>query len=401
MRKNNSHPGCLFLFAIPFAGVGVLMMWLTLDALVSWRSALGYTEVEAQILSVDLNSYSGDDSTTYEVTATYEYSYNGRELTGSRVGLFAGSDNIGDYHERIYQRLREAQQNHQRVPCYVNPKDPTEAYLDLEMRWGMIFFYLIFVIAFGGVGFGLMGFMGYQMVKGMRAGRLFAAVPIVIAAASKLIESKSTPSSAGDESAKATVPTAPSPSPSVESRVTRAKRSLVVQTSGGKKVLARILLAVIWNLIALPITWAMWPQFSEGDLITSMFLIVPGLGLLFALGAAVDLVHWKKFGMSTLSFREPPKTGQNWSCILTNNAVLRFDNGFAIQLKRPTKHKQKDEADLLAETEAYSQRDGDSGLYLPFQIFVPPSDNPHYLISISADIPGLDFRAEFKVNAET
>ena len=44
--------------------------------------------------------------------------------------------------------------------CYVNPKMPAQAVLYRDMRWFLLFFYVIFLIAFGGFGLGIVFFKG-------------------------------------------------------------------------------------------------------------------------------------------------------------------------------------------------------------------------------------------------
>lgn len=82
---------------------------------------------------------------TYRVEAYYRYTFAGQTHTGSRVGVMAGgSDNIGDWHQRTYYRLKAAQDRDVSVTVWVNPADPAEAVLDREMRWGMLAFRSVF-----------------------------------------------------------------------------------------------------------------------------------------------------------------------------------------------------------------------------------------------------------------
>ncbi len=384
----NGGPGCLFLFSLPFAGVGVLMFFMTLNVLNQWRRANTWQEVKAHLVSVDLHSHTSDDSTTYEVAASYNYQFGGSRYSGTRVGLTVGSDNIGDYHERVYDRLRKAMDEDQQVPCYVNPEDPTEAYLDLELRWGMLIFYMVFVFMFGGAGFGIMGFSGYQLFKKVVAIGLFKHLSSQSKSA-PISKSKTTPKPALADDIKTIQGTA------------STKGLRLYQTAGAKKIVRHIVIAVVWNLFAIPITWFAWPKLADGDLLTSMLLIFPLIGSLLAIAAVLDAIHWRKFGLSNLSLKAPPKAGQRWSCVLTNNAVLRFDNGFKIQLKRPVKFRSDKEPDVLAETESYPQNSGRSGLYLPFSLMVPPSENLRWLLEVTADIPGLDYKAEFEIKGDT
>src|SRR5215831_1343317 len=89
--------GCLALFALPFMAVGVAALCFALDDLWSWTRMSGWEPVPAQLESLDLASRSGDQSTTYQVRATYRYSFAGRSYTGDRVAIDGMADNIGSF----------------------------------------------------------------------------------------------------------------------------------------------------------------------------------------------------------------------------------------------------------------------------------------------------------------
>ena len=106
--------------------------------------------------SADLKAHAGRKLTTYEVTAEYVYTYGGQEYKGSRVGFDSGADNIGSFHQNAYQELSKCQKSKTPFRCFVNPAQPSEAALYRDPRWEMLAFKMIFVLAFGGVGFGLL-----------------------------------------------------------------------------------------------------------------------------------------------------------------------------------------------------------------------------------------------------
>lgn len=168
MAENlNQRPGCLALFALPFALVGVAMaVWAGSD-LVKWRRMSSWNPVECRILHAELESTRGSDSTTWKVSARYRYLVGGREYVGDRVAVTIGSDNIGDFHQRLFRRLDAHRRAGTPALCWVNPEDPRDAILHREMRWEMFLFKLAFVLAFGGVGLGLL----IYALSGMRRAR--------------------------------------------------------------------------------------------------------------------------------------------------------------------------------------------------------------------------------------
>ena len=143
------------LFALPFAGVGVWMLWSIGSTVIDAWQMNSWLPAEATVINAGYTTSSGDDSDTYEAYAQYRYYWNGQRFTGDRVSISAGGDNIGDYQTETGRRLSAAQRSGQPITVYVNPAQPSEAIVNRDIRWGMIGFKSIFVFVFGGVGFGL------------------------------------------------------------------------------------------------------------------------------------------------------------------------------------------------------------------------------------------------------
>jgi hypothetical protein len=144
------------LFALPFAGVGVWMLWSIGGTLHDAWQMRDWVAVEARLTDAGFETRSGEDSDTYKAYASYSYRYGGREYTGNRVGTGSGADNIGDYQQDTGRRLQAALQRGEPIRIYVDPADPAESVIDRDVRWGMVGFRSIFVVVFGGVGFGLL-----------------------------------------------------------------------------------------------------------------------------------------------------------------------------------------------------------------------------------------------------
>jgi hypothetical protein len=144
------------LFALPFAGVGVWMLWLISSTLIDAWEMRAWLPAQAQVISAGYTTSSGEDSDTYEAHAQYRYYWNGQTYTGDRVSISSGGDNIGDYQTETGSRLSAAQRSGEPITVYVNPDQPSEAVVNRDIRWGMVGFKSIFVFVFGGVGFGLL-----------------------------------------------------------------------------------------------------------------------------------------------------------------------------------------------------------------------------------------------------
>ena len=63
-------------------------------------------------------------STTYTIEASYRYQYRGRTYHSERVGLFSGSNNIGDFQQRACEELSNFEGLETPFHCLVNPAKP-------------------------------------------------------------------------------------------------------------------------------------------------------------------------------------------------------------------------------------------------------------------------------------
>ena len=86
------------LFSLPFAGIGTVMAYLSLNMVINSIQMSSWPEVPATIEYSEL-VLGGSKSTTYSIKAKYSYEVNGQTYHGERVGLSSGSDNVGKFHQ--------------------------------------------------------------------------------------------------------------------------------------------------------------------------------------------------------------------------------------------------------------------------------------------------------------
>lgn len=145
------------LFALPFAGVGIgMLLFLLLPLLREWQAMQTWVPTEAYVTAAELKSTRGSKSTTYRAVASFQYTWDGLDYTGSRVSLSKGADNIGDYQQETASTLISAMQNQTPVTLYINPRHPSQSVYDRNLRPIMVAFYGLFIVIFGGVGIGLL-----------------------------------------------------------------------------------------------------------------------------------------------------------------------------------------------------------------------------------------------------
>lgn len=142
----------LVLFGLAFLAGGLFAGVLPMIKTVyGWVQARDWEPVAARVLSTELLIHRGE-TTTYRALARYEYDYRGQRYGGTRIGLdSAGADNIGTWHQDMHAKLRAAQGRND-LTVWVNPRAPTEAVIDREMRWPLLVFRVPFALLFTGIG---------------------------------------------------------------------------------------------------------------------------------------------------------------------------------------------------------------------------------------------------------
>jgi len=158
--KENSRSLGIAVFGILILFLGLFVGYATFGKM-SFRylQTASWAEVPATIQSLDLEQKrrtgsrtSGNNtSLTFTVTGNYTYHFEGRQFQSSSIGLSSSRDNISTYWQDLYYTLN-ARQGPLQATAYVNPANPTEAYLDRTLRWRPFIFGGIFVLIFCAAG---------------------------------------------------------------------------------------------------------------------------------------------------------------------------------------------------------------------------------------------------------
>jgi hypothetical protein len=267
-RKSNIAlgSGCLTLFAL--IGLGALG-WVGVT-FARWNAMQSWVAVPATVLAVDLLQHSGDDSTTYEATATYRYEYQGQLFTGTRVGLREGADNIGNFHEGMHADLEAARERGTPVMAYVDPSEPANAVLNRELRPSVLTLQIVLGLVFAGVGVGL--------IKAVRYG------------AQKL---------ATEQLQQARYPGEPWRwrADWATGRITSSARGAAYAAIG---------FAVLWNLVSLPVLVFVPEEIAAGNRLAAIALLFPLVGLGLAAWAVRAWLQLRRFKVATLTIPAGP-----------------------------------------------------------------------------------------------
>ena len=251
------------LFALPFAGVGVWMAWtIGSSAIDAWQMR-SWQPVSATVISAGYRTNSGDDSDTYEAYAGYQYSWHGQRYSGDRVSLSSGGDNIGDYQRDMGRRLSNAQLNGEPITVYVNPEQPGESIIDRSIRWGLTGFKSIFLLVFGGVGFGLL----YAVIRAPKE------------------KDTSDPQYSGK------------PWLLNDDWQTGTLRSNSKASMWGAWAFA-----ALWNLISAPTPFIAYREIVNNDnYVALVALLFPFVGMILIIWALKRTVEWRRFGPAPLT----------------------------------------------------------------------------------------------------
>jgi len=154
LGKSFTGWGCISLFALPFAAVGIFMtagLWKNVRE--SREIISDWAIVPAVIESAELKTARGSKGgTTYNAVGAFSYVYEGRTHRSERVSLSDGGDNVSDFQQKLYHRMNAALKSGGKLDCYVNPADPAQAVLNAEWRPEMALFHAAFGLLFGGFG---------------------------------------------------------------------------------------------------------------------------------------------------------------------------------------------------------------------------------------------------------
>lgn len=356
------------------SGFTASMVW-------DWKEMQAWILADAYILDTDLVESDSDDGVTYRVTATYTYSFGGREYTGTRVAVQDVSDNLGNFHHEAQQTLESHRRAGEPMPCYVNPEQPEEAVLYRDLRAGVLALFGGLGAVFTLVGLGVMiaGVAGGRMVRRRQENRAQA--------------------------------------PGQPWLWKEDWRKGVIRSSNTIEMIGSLVFAVLWNGVSwLPLFIVPVPD-DEGKWVLLILLLFPAIGVGMAIWAARCVIRWRKFGeMAFYMASVPGVTGGYLEGMIRIPRPIRPDADFRLTLrclKRVTtgSGKNKTTTDHVVWEHEHALPPNQmlqdaTQCAVPVRFAIPydtpqsaPDDTPPILwkLEASAPMPGVDFSATFEV----
>ncbi|MBN2269096.1 MAG: DUF3592 domain-containing protein [Sedimentisphaerales bacterium] len=132
-RKATRSVGVGIFAILGLVGAGMLYT-LTIRPIARTIDARNWIETPCKIISAQVRSHEGDDSTTYSIDIFYEYNFDGQTYKSSRYGFIGGSSSGYSGKAEVVNAYKKAKN----PVCYVNPKDPSEAVLKRGLSLGLL-----------------------------------------------------------------------------------------------------------------------------------------------------------------------------------------------------------------------------------------------------------------------
>lgn len=142
----------LVLFGIPFLLAGLaISFFLGVKPFLKVQDAKSWVPTPATILSSEVRTHRGSDSTTYSIQITFAYSWEGTRHTSNKYNFSTGSSSGRESKARV---VRAYPVGHQ-FKAFVNPNNPSEAVINPAFQWIYLLLF-VFGSVFWMVGLGVM-----------------------------------------------------------------------------------------------------------------------------------------------------------------------------------------------------------------------------------------------------
>ncbi|MDX2177082.1 MAG: DUF3592 domain-containing protein [Candidatus Sumerlaeia bacterium] len=223
----HTAPGCLIPFFLIFAIAGAAAGFFLFRNIQKGREVENtWPQVPARIISSQIITNHDSDGNTYRPEFTYVYEFEGRQESATGHSPARFSSGYGWANRRLAEHPVGSE-----TMVYVNPADPSEAYI--EGASGMLWLFLLIPAVFIAVGIG-----GPVWVLRSRSAESTA-----LPAPSAADLSQRTPSGSGK--AFGCFPAAPKTTPG-----RRLAVSIPPETSGVARIIGLLLVSIIWNGIS-------------------------------------------------------------------------------------------------------------------------------------------------------
>ena len=248
------------LFSMPFAGIGLFLIYQTYSRVEETWTIKGWNKTKALIQQAELKVHRGTEGgETYKVEARYLYEYEGKPYQGTRVSISSASDNFGSYQKDVYEELAIHQRTGVPFHCFVNPERPEESILYHDLRLGPTLFLLNCGLVFAGFGIG--GTLGSirKFLSARRVAQLKAAHP--------------------DE-------------PWLHDLRWQGRR---LRSTATREFVGLLILALFFNALSFPVVLFILPDaLKRGEYFSLFFILIPAIAMLLMALTVHAFLVWRR-----------------------------------------------------------------------------------------------------------
>lgn len=327
----------LLLFSLPFFSVGIGFLILSIiPTLYLATAAPHWDQVPVTLEYAKVERNYGDDSTTYRAVARYSYQYNGNLFYSERVGIGKSADNVGSWQHSRGRELESALTSNRTVLAYVNPRNPSQAILFPDMRWGLFALKMVFVVVFGGFG-----------------GLMFVAS--FLKSPSKPKKNKGKP-------------------------VKQDSQSDQIYSGARATLWLYLFMAVVFTGVSIPISMAVPDEYQSGNIAILLALVFPLASLFLIVATIKEAIQLMRFGRSPLILSPSPAgIGGHFNATIDVNTPYRSNQPFRVTLccvHRKTSGSGKNSSTSestrwVEEGVAYPELNSQNGTRLKFAFNIP------------------------------
>lgn len=382
------------IFALLFTGAGLMIAKETvLPTYLDWQSMKTWQSTTARITSLNQSEN--------HLSAQYSYRIDGIRYHNNRVYVATFKDNIGNYHQQLYQRLSQAKKNHHTIIIWYDPAQPSQAVIDRSMRWGLFSLMLAFCSVF--ILIGLLSCYFSIFSRGSPSQNTLQTMYSV---------------SSGDQAnGQVTVSNTANPTVVTKPWLQRNDWRTNRIHSGVKSRLYWLwLITFVWMLICIPVIKQTPMEFSKGNHSILFAMSLPVAGLLLLYFSIKKTIAWRRFGYIELQLDPfPGSIGGHVGGNLFLNNIKDFRTPFWVELQCAQsyisgsgKNRTRREKIIWAERGQADAKSSGRGLRLEFRFSVPdhlpdaeakPRNEQYYFwrLKLDADLEPITLKRSYNI----
>lgn len=147
----HSRKGLVIVVALPMLLAGLVLIARGADKFYTYFNSGSWPKVKANIINAEIFHTERDsrNRSTVGVRGSFSYEFNNQRYTSSNFDIVGGSNTNPDEKKAKLAILLEAKAQGKQLDAYVNPSDPTYAFIFREISFDMFGYILIGLISSG------------------------------------------------------------------------------------------------------------------------------------------------------------------------------------------------------------------------------------------------------------